>query len=201
MTVAAAILAAGQSSRFEDGHKLLFEIDGIPIVRHVCSALAASELDEILLVTSDDAIAAAAGPGRWRTIKNSRAHEGLSTSLNAALRNVASNADGVLLTLADMPGVTPVLVNALLSTFESNNNRIVFPETAEGQRGPPIIWPKSLFPELMRVTGDTGGKAVLAAHKDLWLPVRWENANAFADIDTRADAVSFRQNQSTKPRR
>lgn len=88
MKIAAVILAAGRSSRFEDGHKLLAEIDGVPIVRRVALALAQSRVDDIILVTganADDVLAAAA-PGRWRSVVNPNATEGLSSSLSSAFR-------------------------------------------------------------------------------------------------------------------
>lgn len=193
MKIAAVILAAGRSSRFEDGHKLLAKIDGIPIVRHVCKALAASGADEILLVTPEieDAVAKAAGSGRWRVVENPDAHDGLSTSLRTGLQNITSDADGVLVALADMPGITTAFVNTLISTFSSNQDAIVFPVSKDGRRGHPIIWPKELFPALKSVTGDAGGKAILADHKDLWHPVPCEDEGAFADIDTRADLQAF----------
>ncbi|MBK9079236.1 MAG: hypothetical protein IPL91_08980 [Hyphomicrobium sp.] len=39
----------------------------------------------------------------------------------------------------------------------------------------------------MALTGDTGGKAVLAAHKDLHAPVRIDGQAATFDVDTVAD--------------
>ncbi len=136
-------------------------------------------------------IANAAGAGRWRIVKNPDARDGLSTSLRAGLHSIASDADGVLVALADMPGITTSFVNMLLSAFVENKTSIVFPLANDGRRGHPIIWPKSLFPALKTVTGDAGGKTVLADHKDLWRPVPCEDEGAFADIDTRADLETF----------
>ena len=193
MTVAGIILAAGRSSRFEDGHKLLATVGDIPMVRHVCMALAASNLDEIVLVVSesDGPVAKAAGQGRWRIVENTQARDGLSTSLRAGLQSISANAGGVLVALADMPGITAALANTLIREFKANADAIAFPAANDGRRGHPVIWPQALFPELMRVTGDSGGKSVLTAHKDLWRPVPCEDQGAFADIDTRDDLQAF----------
>ncbi|WP_414461701.1 nucleotidyltransferase family protein [Hyphomicrobium sp. DY-1] len=194
MTVSAVILAAGRSSRFEDGHKLLVEIDGIPVVRRVCQALAASDAADIVLVTSEAnrAVAKAAGPGRWSVAENPDARDGLSTSLRIGLKSISQDADGLLVALADMPAISTELVNALVSAFLSNSATIVFPVASDGRRGHPILWPKSLFPELMTVTGDSGGKAILTSHQALWRPVPCDDEGAFADIDTRADLEAFK---------
>ena len=193
MTLAAIILAAGSSSRFEDGHKLLVEIGGIPIIRHVCSALAQSKIDDIVLVTAgtDDAVAMAAQSGRWRQIENPNAREGLSTSLRAGLGSLEQTADGLLVALGDMPGITSKLVDALIMAFENDPGSIVFPASHDGRRGHPVIWPRTLFPALAKVAGDSGGRTILEAHQDLWRPVTYDDKGAFTDIDTRADLETF----------
>ncbi|SFV26356.1 nucleotidyltransferase family protein [Hyphomicrobium facile] len=193
MKLAAVILAAGSSSRFENGHKLLVEIDGTPMVRRVCSALAQSKIDDIILVTggTDDRVAKAAGQGRWRIVENPDADDGLSTSLRTGLRNIDRTVDGLLIALADMPGISSALVDKLVSAFEINPDAIVFPASPDGRRGHPIIWPRSLFAALDTVTGDRGGREILAQHQELWRPVACDEPGAFADIDTRADLATF----------
>lgn len=201
MSVSAVILAAGRSSRFEDGHKLLAEFEGAPIVRHVCHAIAASDVDEIILVVpdADGVVAKAAGPGRWRTVANPKTRDGLSTSLRVGIETISPESDGLLVALADMPGMNRALVNALLSAFDSARGAIVFPVSRDGRRGHPVIWPKAVFPELMNVGGDTGGKIVAEAHRELWLPLASEDQGAFADVDTRADFDAFTaSNQPTR---
>ena len=193
MKLAAIILAAGSSSRFENGHKLLIEIDGISIIRRVCSALAQSKIDDIILVTggTDDRIAKAAGQGRWRIVENPNADDGLSTSLRTGLRNIDRTVEGLLVALADMPGISSVVIDKLVSAFEINPDAIVFPASPDGRRGHPIIWPRSLFAALDTVTGDRGGREILVQHQDLWRPVACKDPGAFADIDTRADLATF----------
>ncbi len=196
MNVAGIILAAGSSTRFADGHKLLVEIDGIPIIRRVASALAHSRVGEIVIVTAadSDAVAKAAGSGRWRTIENPNARHGLSSSLSLGLQSIDEKADGVLVALADMPGVSAKLIDTLLAAFaETEGRSIIFPVATGGRRGHPVIWPKGLIPELSALSGDTGGREILALHGELWCPVPCEDAGAFTDIDTRQDLAVFGQ--------
>jgi molybdenum cofactor cytidylyltransferase len=196
VNVAAIILAAGKASRFEDGQKLVAEIDGVPIVRRVCSAIARSNVSDIVLVVAalDGAVASAAGSGRWRTVENAGAGEGLSSSLRVGLQHIGREADGVLIALADMPGITDGLANELIWAFAaSKGGAIVFPLAPDGRRGHPIIWPRDLIPALAAVSGDQGGKAVLANYPERWRPVPCEDAGAFADIDTRGDLEAFRR--------
>ncbi len=195
MSVAADILAAGRYSRFKDGHKLLVEIDGVAMVRRVARAIAESNVGDIVLVAAeaDGAIAQAAGTGRWRTIANPDAQLGLSTSLRRGLESIDAASDGVMVALADMPGLTTDLVNRLLAAFaECGRRAIVFPVAADGRRGHPVIWPRMLFPALEAVTADVGGKAIIAEHRELWRPVVCNDAGAFVDIDTHDDLATFR---------
>lgn len=196
MNVAALILAAGSSTRFENGHKLLAEIHGIPVVRHVASAIAQSDVGEIVLVIAakESEVVKAAGPGRWKTIENPNAGDGLSSSLRLGLHSSDQATDGVLIALADMPGITAELVNSLLAAFaESRGRGLVFPVAADGRKGHPIIWPRSLVPALESLSGDAGGKAILDDYRELWRPVPFADIGAFADIDTRDDLEAFRQ--------
>jgi molybdenum cofactor cytidylyltransferase len=202
--VAAIILAAGRSTRFEDGHKLLAEIDGIPIVRRVASAVAQSDVGDIVLVVGANGpeVVKAAGPGRWRAIENPNASDGLSSSLRLGLQSVDKTAGGVLIALGDMPGITTELINSLLSAFaESGAKGLVFPVAADGRKGHPVIWPRALAPALEAVSGDAGGRALLDDYRELWRPVPSTGAGAFADIDTRSDLEAFRQANPQATRR
>jgi len=191
--ITAILLAAGRSTRFEDGHKLLAEIDSVPLIRRAALSLAHSSVEDIVLITATSAtdIAAAAGPGRWRHIENPSAAEGLSSSLRLGIQS-AKGAEGILVALADMPGITAELVDTLCAAFTASEGRgIVFPIAPDGRRGHPVIWPRSLFSALESVSGDTGGKALLAGHRDLWRPVECNDPGAFTDIDTRTDLDAF----------
>jgi molybdenum cofactor cytidylyltransferase len=194
VTVAAIILAAGNSTRFEDGHKLLALLDGVPLVRHVATALEQSDLADIVLVTGANTndVLTAVGAGRWRNVENKDPSAGLSSSLRVGIQTIRSAPDGVLVALGDMPGISIGLVQLLLAAFLGcKGQSIVFPVANNGRRGHPVIWPRALFAELERLSGDTGGKTLLADHRDLWLAVPCDDAGAFADIDTRADLDAF----------
>ena len=73
MKIAAIIVAAGRSSRFAGGPKLLAEIGGRLVIQHVSAAVIAAKADDVVLVTAPggDAILAAAGQG-VRSIINER---------------------------------------------------------------------------------------------------------------------------------
>lgn len=195
MQIAAIVMAAGRSSRFEGGNKLLASIDGVPLVRHVLTAVEASPVTDVVLVVAPQAhgVVDAAGPGRWRTIINEHAENGLASSLRAGIAALPETTDGALVVLADMPGVSAYLIARVMSAFTAEGGSvIVYPADDAGRQGHPVLWPKRLFPELLALEGDTGGKTLLQKHKAISRPVAASGADAFLDIDTDADLARYK---------
>jgi molybdenum cofactor cytidylyltransferase len=200
MTITAIVLAAGRSTRFGADNKLLADAGDGPLIRRVLAAVAASPVDDIVVVTGLDGgrVAAAAGPGRWHLVTNPEPDAGLSSSIRAGIGALAPGTDGVLIVLGDMPGVTADLIAAIITAFEAKaRGAIVFPQSPDGRQGHPVLWPRSLFTELASLTGDTGGKALIAAHCGLVSTVpAGDGERAFLDIDTEADLARFRPAKS-----
>ena len=188
MNIGGIVLAAGHSSRFGDGHKLLASLDGVPLLRRATAALSgSSEISDIVVVLppEGDALAAVAGVGRWRYVANRNAADGMATSLRCGLAALGKSVDGALIALADMPLLTAGLVTSLTAEFRLSEGRaIVFPQDASGRQGHPVIWPSLLFGELNHLSGDHGGKSILMANRQLWAPVATGTPDAFIDIDT-----------------
>lgn len=190
---AAVVLAAGRSSRFTGGHKLLAEVAGIALVRRVLEQVAASPIGDIAAVVSVDggAVRAAAGEGRWRFVENVNAGEGLSTSIRAGLSALPESVAGALIVLADMPGVTSDLIAHVLQTAAANPRAIVHPVTGDGRQGHPVWWPRDLFAELMTLEGDAGAKPLLKMYANRVVTIAAGGADAVTDIDTPADLATF----------
>jgi molybdenum cofactor cytidylyltransferase len=83
VSVAALVLAAGRGSRFGQEPKLLAELEGKPLVRHVAEAALASRAEPTLVVTGHraDAIGAALRDLPVALRHNPDYADGLSTSL------------------------------------------------------------------------------------------------------------------------
>lgn len=193
--IAAIVLAAGRSSRFNDGNKLLAEIDGMPLVRRVLTAIEAVAVTDIVLVVSADGhnVVEAAGPGRWRSVVCHDAHKGLAWSLRAGIAALPETIDGALVILADMPGISPDLIARVIAPFsDQRGGVIVHPVDSNGRQGNPVLWPMSLFPELLALEGDTGGKMLLQKYKAISRTVPVVGTGAFLDIDTQSDLARFK---------
>ncbi len=192
--IAAIVLAAGRSSRFQSGNKLLAEIDGVPLVRRVLIAVEASAVTDVLLVVAPHAhdVVAAAGAGRWRTIVNTEAETGLASSLRAGIAALPGTIDGALVVLADMPGISTDLIARIIADHSANGGGVIaYPADESGRQGHPVLWPRCLFPELMVLDGDTGGKILLQKHKAISRAVLVTGRDAFLDIDTREDLARY----------
>lgn len=195
MQIAAIVLAAGRSSRFEGGNKLLVTIDGTPLVRRVLTAVAASTVTDIVLVVALDAqsVVEAAGNGRWRTIINAQVNEGLASSLRAGIKAIPETTVGALVVLADMPGISTELIARVIAAFTAEAGGVIaYPADDAARQGHPVLWPRYLFPELLALKGDTGGKSLLQTHKAISRPVPVSGADAFLDIDTQADLARLK---------
>lgn len=184
---AAIVLAAGQSRRM-GAHKLLLPLGGRPLVAHVVDAVLASHIRPVLVVVGHDAESVQhALMGRdVQFVANDRYAEGLSTSLRAGVDALPGSVTGVVIALGDQPGITPAQLDDLVAVANETGAPIVVP-TYGGHRGNPVYFAHQLFDELRLVTGDTGGRAVIARHAELVRELPIANVRVGQDIDTPDD--------------
>jgi 4-nitrophenyl phosphatase len=191
--VAVIILAAGGSSRFGRPKQLL-DWGGVPLLAHAVDIALDSGLGPVVVVLGCQAQAARAALGARtalgarpvQMVMNWRWEEGLSTSVQAGLAALPPETEAAILMQCDQPLLTANLLQALAACCEEAGAAIVHP-TCAGRRGTPTLFSRSLFPELAAVTGDVGGRVVIARHPEAVATVEAIDPDALADIDTPAD--------------
>ena len=164
--IALVLLAAGKSSRMGQ-HKLLLPLGGRPLASYAVEAALASHARPVIVVLghNSEAVREVMPPGGLSVVLNPAYAEGMSTSLRAGIDAVPNGARGAIIALADQPLVSPALLNALLRAASAEPEAIV--TTSYGsRRGTPVCFPRAYFAELAAVSGDEGGRSIIAAHEE-----------------------------------
>ncbi|MGA7384367.1 MAG: NTP transferase domain-containing protein [Methylocella sp.] len=99
--------------------KLVAELEGKPIVRHVAEAALASRAHPVLLVRghAHEQVASALDGLMLERIHNREPGAGLSASLKLAVRALPSTARGAVILLGDMPRIVPSLIDRLIDAL------------------------------------------------------------------------------------
>lgn len=187
------ILAGGFGRRMGDANKLLCEWRGIPLVRHVAQAALAAQLAGVTVVTGHQA---AGVKGALAGLPLDFAHasdhgDGLSATLRAGLRELPDDIDGVLILLADMPRVTPAIINQLIAAYDRDEGRTIVLPTCNGQRGNPVLWDIAFVGQMATLTGDQGARALIAAHPASVCEVAVADSGVLFDVDTPEQLLSL----------
>jgi molybdenum cofactor cytidylyltransferase len=190
--VAGIILAAGRSARMGRPKQLL-SVAGRPLLQHVLDAAVAARLGTIVLVLGHAAAAiravlAVPADGRVRVIVNTRYAAGQSTSLQAGLAAVPATAAAAAVMLGDQPALDAAHIDTVLAAFAAAATPIVRPVFADGTPGHPVVLARRVWPQVARLRGDDGARAVIAAHP-AWLTTVPVAGAAPPDVDTHADYV------------
>jgi molybdenum cofactor cytidylyltransferase len=188
----ALVLAAGAGSRFVGTtHKLLVQLAGKPVVRHVLEAVAASGVSPIIVVTGavplDDVLVEPL-PGNPEVIvtHNERWQSGMASSLHCGLavarrRGLA----GVVVGLGDQPGVPASAWRQVADTTAP-----IAVATYHGVRRNPVRIHAELWDQLPH-DGDEGARTLIRVRPELVTEVACEgNAD---DIDTADDVARWQQ--------
>ncbi|MBV9689971.1 MAG: nucleotidyltransferase family protein, partial [Ktedonobacteraceae bacterium] len=117
--------------------------------------------------------------------------QGMSTSIHVGIQAlISSNAamalaptDSALILLGDQPLITQQIIDTLIATRRDTGKRIVTP-LYQGKRSSPTLFDASLFPELMKLTGDEGGRRLLERYRADIATVELGDAMASYDVDT-----------------
>jgi molybdenum cofactor cytidylyltransferase len=196
MSIVAIILAAGSSSRMGRPKQVL-PLGGKSLVRWSAEAATGSRAATTIVVTgaAGDAVAGELAGLPVQIVHNPDYAEGMSTSLRAGLRAAPTDAEAVVVLLADQPFVDATVVDGLIGLYEQRPAPIVRPRY-DGQPGNPVLWDRALFDELLAQTGDQGGRSVLQRHVSeiIWLDL--PDARVQLDVDTPEAYASLTASES-----
>lgn len=184
--VAALVLAAGEGRRFGGG-KLLAPIEGRPMVQRAIDAANGSSCDPVLLVVGHEAdvLLASVSAGRAQPVRNAAYATGLSSSLRAGI-DAAGGADAAVVVLADQPGVTAALLDALIDRQREMRAAAVICSW-NGRRSPPTLLTAALWPAVRALEGDVGAREVLARRDDVAVLEVDPSLARLDDVDTPED--------------
>ena len=198
--IAVVVLAAGQSRRMGRRNKLLESVAGEPMVRHAVRAAAAAGR-RIVVVTGherEDVEAALVG-FNVAFAHNSDYGAGLSTSLARGVAALPRGVEGVIVCLADMPGVRAEHLERLRDAFDPGAGAAICVATHRGKRGNPILFAARFFPEMCDVEGDVGARHLIGAYADLVREVEMPDDGVLLDIDSPRALRAYRANEARPP--
>ena len=191
--VAGIILAAGASRRMGSVNKLLASIAGKPLVRHAVESFVATSLSPIIVVIGYEAdeVAAALDGLPVQLVFNPDHATGQGSSVGVGVEALDNNVTDAMIGLGDMPLLPSTLPDSLIHTHigrEGHACNITIP-VFEGQRGNPVLWGKTFFPELITLDGDRGGQQLLNDHKAAQHLIACDHSSVLRDVDT-VDALA-----------
>ena len=99
-----------------------------------------------------------------------------------ALVEAAGDADAYMFCVCDQPWLTPATVGRLIEEYRSGKAGIVS-LAWQGKMCNPKIFSSRYKEELMKLSGDTGGRQIIASHKDDILLVEAVSEDEVKDID------------------
>ncbi|ELZ16645.1 molybdopterin-guanine dinucleotide biosynthesis protein A [Natrinema thermotolerans DSM 11552] len=187
-TIVGVVLAGGTSSRFGSANKLLAELDGEPLIRHATRTLVDAPLSDVVVVLGYEAgaVRAALSGIDARTVYNPDYEEGLSTSVEKAIRVVGTpETDAVMFLPGDMPAVGSSTVELLVNAYRAELGTALA-AAFDGHRGNPVLFDRRHFDALLEVTGDVGGLPVLSQSDDN-ARIETNDPGVLRDINTTTD--------------
>ena len=192
-SIAVLILAAGGSTRMGKP-KLAQKIGNESLFERALSQVEGVEaLSKLVILGADRDLYQSSVPDNFELIVNDHWEDGLSSSIKAGITYInkfGSGIEYVLIVLADMPLVTETYLNALINAFSVSKKGIVVSNYGQSF-GPPAIFSRKYFPELLKMKGDRGARGIFSKFKhDLYAV---DFPDGLVDIDTPEDLLRFKK--------
>jgi molybdenum cofactor cytidylyltransferase len=185
LNIVGLLLAAGSASRFGSDklqHSLPHGVTmAVQSARHLRSQV--TRVVAVVRPQSSDLSKNLSAEG-CEVVVCENAAEGMGASLACAAR-AAGAADGYLVALGDMPFVRPSSIGAVRDAL-AGGAPLAAPFW-RARRGHPVGVGGRFFEELLRLRGDEGAKALLAANASSLRKIPVGDPGVIRDIDTPAD--------------
>ncbi len=181
MKLGAVILAAGRASRFGSPKQLL-QIEGETLIDRACRIASEAGCQPLVRVLGahSEKILEHPCPSGVETLVHADWEKGMGSSLAVGVSHLLElhpELDGVFVLLADQPMISAQLLETMKSKLQSSS--VVWCGHSDA-KGPPALFSRTHFPELMALRGDQGAKSVAASHQAALVPF----PDAVWDIDS-----------------
>lgn len=186
--VAAVVLAAGGSSRWGEGSKLLAPVGEGTLLEGALRSARDAGLRPLLVVLGHRAgELRAALPEDAVPVEHPAWREGRASTVAAGIRAARERPEvgAAALLLGDEPGVSPRVIRAAVTLWRGEGAELV--RTVYGDRpGHPVVVDRSRFEDLVGLTGEEGVRRYLERKADALRLLRVEERGP-RDVDTPED--------------
>ena len=185
--IAIVVLAAGKSSRLGQPKQLL-PFKGKSLLTHVVQVARQVSENVFVVVGSDKKrMEAEIRNEAVDIVFNEAWEEGMASSIRCGLKRVTDkkqDLSSVIFMVCDQPFVTADLLQTLIREKEQSGKNIVASGYAE-IAGTPVLFDKSVLPELMELHGDIGARKIIVKNKERVATVDFPLGKV--DMDTAED--------------
>ena len=181
------ILAAGSSSRLgKPKQNLIFQ--GNTLLQRGIKAALNADCDEVIVIlgANSDIIKPTLSDKNIRIIDNADWQEGMASSIRHGLNyllRINPQLQSVILMLCDQPFVDTAIINQLIKAASGDKSIVAC--AYNGTVGPPALFTKIHFDELLTLQGNEGAKKLLIKYADEVVNVPFPLGTI--DIDTIGD--------------
>jgi len=188
--IAGIVLAAGGSTRFGEPKQLL-DWFGEPLVKFVAGLVKQGGCSPVVIVTGadHDTVSRVLGDLDVEVVNNTAWQSGQSSSIRAAVQALPADVGGAIFCLVDQPLIPPELISAIRMNHARKPASIITP-LIDGKAGNPVLFDRQVFPDLLKLEGDIGGRALFDHYQPESIP--WEDSTSQIDIDTPEDYQKIR---------
>ena len=185
-TIAALVLAAGQSKRMGQDNKLLLPYQDKTVLSHVLDQVKGAGIDKIFAVTGhqQDKVEQEISGHDVTFFHNDLYAEGMSTSVRLGIKSLPKDVTAVIIILGDMPNISSDILKQVMADYNPAGDKKIIIPTHNGKRGNPILWDRAFFGEFERLEGDMGAKILLMEYPEYIHEVEVKSDAIFLDIDT-----------------
>ena len=182
------ILAAGASTRLGKPKQLL-QYRGKTLLGHAINEAINSNADAIVVILGKDAdlFKKEIDEKKVRVAINSSWEEGMASSLRLGLDTLLTDKpyiDAVIFMVCDQPHVLSSILNELIMTQQKTTKQIVTCNYGDSI-GPPALFHKKYFKDLMKLSGDTGARKIIQQNMNDMTTILFPEGEI--DIDTEED--------------
>jgi molybdenum cofactor cytidylyltransferase len=183
---AGIILAAGKSTRYGSPKQLL-DWKGTPFVRHIAETALHAGLWPVVIVTGSHTaeVESVLNDLPVSIIYNPEYQQGQSTSIIKGVLSLPENIGAAIFLLADQPQIPEEIMRALTEAHMNKMSPILAPLVLEERRANPVLFDRITFPDLLKLQGDIGGRAIFSNYKVEY--ISWHDDRLLLDVDKPED--------------